>query len=247
MCVKLFKKNLREYLPRKYFSNLDTKCVVDNRKLWKIIASSFPNKSNNLEITTLVKNDQIVSNNIEVANMFNDYFSNLAEHLKLQVPKNLLQHSCQSDGPILKVILKYENHPGIAAIKEIHHLNQFFNNFSLDDIKKELQNLDSSKVIQVSDIPTRIIKENIDILFLFLFVSLNDSICQSNFSHNFKFEEVTPVYKKESRNNRTNYRPVGILPNLSKVFENILYKQVSRFFEIIFSKYQTGLQKGFST
>ena len=35
---------------------------------------------------------------------------------------------------------------------------------------------------------------------------------------------MTPAYKKNSRQNKTNYRHVSILPNVSKVFENILYK-----------------------
>lgn len=98
---------------------------------------SFPDKSNNLEIITLVKNDQLVSDKIEMANTVNYYFSNLVEHLKLQIPKNVVQHSCQKDGPILKTIPKYQNHASVAPIKEIHHLNHFlFNNFSLDDIRK---------------------------------------------------------------------------------------------------------------
>lgn len=45
--------------------------------------------------------------------------------------------------------------------------NCSFNTVSLNGIKKELQNIGSSKVTQqVSDIPTKIIKENLDILFL---------------------------------------------------------------------------------
>ena len=112
------------------------------------------------------------------------------------------------------------------------------NTVLLDVIKKELQNLDSNKATQIFDIPTKIIKENIDIISSVLYVSVRDSICQSNFKHNFKFADLTPVYKKESRNNKTNYHPVSILPNTSK--------QISQFLENILSKYQTGFQKEFS-
>ena len=38
-----------------------------------------------------------------------------------------------------------------------------------------------------------------------------------------------------------------IYPNLSKIFEKCIFEQMSQFFENIFSKYQCGFRKGFST
>ena len=128
----------------------------------------------------------------------------------------------------------------------MHLLNEFsFKNASISDIKKELQNLDTSKATQKSDLPTKIIKENSAIFASFLFGSVNSTIDLSNFPKNLKFADITPAYKKNSRTDKTNYRPISI-PNLSKVFENILYKQISEFFNKIFSKYQTGFRKGFN-
>ena len=132
-------------------------------------------------------------------------------------------------------------------MKKIHLLNKFsFKNASISDIKKELQNLDTSKATQKSDLPAKIIKENSAIFAPFLFGSVNSTIDLTNFPKNLKSADITPAYKKNSRNDKTNYRPISILPNLSKVFENILYKQISEFFNKIFSKYQTGFRKGFN-
>ena len=61
MCVKLLKKTKRSY-----FSNLNTKCIVDNKMFRKTVKSSFSDKSNNFESITLVKNDSIVSDDNEV-------------------------------------------------------------------------------------------------------------------------------------------------------------------------------------
>ena len=58
---------------------------------------------------------------------------------------------------------------------------------------------------------------------------------------------MTPVCDKETRNNEINYCLVSILLNLLKIFENILYKQISEFFENILFEYQTDFQKGIST
>ena len=55
-----------------------------------------------------------------------------------------------------------------------------------------------------------------------------------------KLGNVTPVYKKGSRSPQ----PVSILPNLSKVFEICVYRQMSKFFDKILSKYQCGFRRG---
>ena len=48
-------------------------------------------------------------------------------------------------------------------------------------------------------------------------------------------------------NHKNNYRPVSILPLISKVFETIMSKQLSIYFEEILSNSQCGFRKGFST
>ena len=59
-----------------------------------------------------------------------------------------------------------------------------------------------------------------------------------------KLANVTPVYKKGSRSDKGTYRPVSILPNLSKVFEKCVYRQLSKFYDEILSKYQCGFRRG---
>ena len=69
---------------------------------------------------------------------------------------------------------------------------------------------------------------------------------------NFKFPQplkkadITPIFKKDSRLDKSNYRPVSILPNLSKIFERCIYNQISLYFNDILSKYQCGFRKGFN-
>ena len=214
MCVKLLKKTKRSY-----FSNLNTKRAVDNKKFWKTVKSSFSDKSNNFEIITLVEDDSIASDGNKVANIFNEYFNNLLEDLNLNVPENLVNHYCKGEGPVSLTILKYQNHPSITSIKKNQSLNKFpFENVSVSDIKKKLQNLDTSKATQKSDLPTKIIEENFDMLVPFLFCSVNSSIDVSIIQKNLKFVDIIPAYKKNSRNGKTNYRPVSILLNLSNVF-----------------------------
>ena len=127
---------------------MNTKRVVDNKKFRKTVKSTFSDKSNNFESITLVQNASIVSDENEVANIFNEYFGNLAEDLNLHVPENLVNHYCKDEDPISSGILKYQNYSSITATKRIDLLNKFsFRNSSISDIKKALQNLDTSKAI----------------------------------------------------------------------------------------------------
>ena len=41
-----------------------------------------------------------------------------------------------------------------------------------------------------------------------------------------------------------NYRPISILPNLSKMYEILMYNQIYPYFQTIFSKFQCGFRKG---
>ena len=62
-----------------------------------------------------------------------------------------------------------------------------------------------------------------------------------------KSADVTPAYKKKSKNSKDNYRPISILSNISKIYERCLYDQIQNFFENIISKYQSGFRKGYNS
>ena len=58
---------------------------------------------------------------------------------------------------------------------------------------------------------------------------------------------IFPLFKKHDRLSKNNYRPVSILPMLSKLYGKILYIQIYNYFTNIFSKYICGFRKGHST
>ena len=43
-----------------------------------------------------------------------------------------------------------------------------------------------------------------------------------------KLENITPIFKKDDPLDKSNYRTVGILPLLSKVYERIIYNHLSQ-------------------
>ena len=94
--------------------------------------------------------------------------------------------------------------------------------------------------------PTKVIKENSDIFSSFLCISFNSSIKTSKFTRCLKLADITPLYKKGKTDQKENYRPVGMLTNLSKLFERCIFKQLPQFFESTLSNHQC-FRKGLST
>ena len=65
-----------------------------------------------------------------------------------------------------------------------------------------------------------------------------------NFPSCLKWAEVTPIFRKGLRSQVGNYRPVSILPKVSKLFERPLFQKMSLFFDQIFLMYQCSFRKG---
>ena len=55
--------------------------------------------------------------------------------------------------------------------------------------------------------------------------------------------EICPIYKKGNNLDVSNYRPVSILPGISKVFERVMVNQLSNYFNDIFSPLLSGFRK----
>ena len=91
------------------------------------------------------------------------------------------------------------------------------------------------------------LKENFDICSYFLLTNVNNCILEAEFPDNLKLAEIFPFFKKGGRLLKNNYRPVSILPTISKIYEEMLYEQMYEYFNNIFSKYVCGFRKGYST
>ena len=65
----------------------------------------------------------------------------------------------------------------------------------------------------------------------------------------WKKANVQPVHKKSSRQDKTNYRPISLLPICSKIFEKILFNSIYKHLHEnnLLSKHQSGFRPGDST
>ena len=122
-------------------------------------------------------------------------------------------------------------------MKNLSNFTFSFNFISHDYAVKELNKLKSKKASQKTNIPIKIVKENVDIISHFLYYNFNTSLSCSTFPAGMKYADVTLIHKKDGKTDKTNYCPISILPNLSKVYERLMYNQISPYFDSVFSKF----------
>ena len=142
------------------------------------------------------------------------------------------------ENTISGIIERYKDHPSINLIKSKNRClaNSFsFMPVSIEEVKRAIESLDPKKAAQ--DIHTNILKQNSDFFAFHVQKDINASISTSKFLNYLKEADVIPVYKKKSKLSKENYRAISILPNFSKVYERSLYDQISKYFEIRFSKF----------
>ena len=110
----------------------------------------------------------------------------------------------------------------------------------------EIQTMNCSKSEPIYSIPAKMVKENLDLFTSLLHDNLNKSIYSCLFPSKLKLADITPTYKKGERHEKGNYRPISILPSISKIYEKILYNQLYTYFDDVLSNSQCGFRKGFS-
>ena len=72
------------------------------------------------------------------------------------------------------------------------------------------------------------------------------SIVSNKFPGVMKYAEINPVYKKEDRLIKKNFRPVSVLTGISKVFENVINEQLVDYFQSIFNEMLNAYRKNYS-
>ena len=133
-CLSILRKTKKEY-----FNSFNIKQVSDNKLFWKSVKPFFSDKASNFSKITLVEENNIISDEEEIANIMNNYFINITKTLNLK--KQL--------GVSRRGINEFENHVSIKMIHEKYPeiLSESFK-FQLvsnNEVKKEIENLDTKK------------------------------------------------------------------------------------------------------
>ena len=97
------------------------------------------------------------------------------------------------------------------------------------------------------DIPAQVLKLSLDSYIPELTTIINNCFQNGSFPNELQLAEVLPIFKKGDALLKENYRPVSILSHVSKIFEKLVFNQIEKYFESIFSNVLTGFRKNHGT
>ena len=243
-CTWLFRKEKRFY-----YNNLNIRHITDNKQFWKTVGPLFSDKHFSSQKIILVEGEEIISNDQDLAETFNSYFANIVNTLDIEGFATYDYSYDPERNYISNIVEKFKTHPSILKIKEYVKIEEPFHFEPIDEtvINGKIGSLDKRKPTTYNNIPTKILVENKDIISPILTEIYNVSNKYSNFPNALKLADVTPVHKKNERSKKDNYRPVSILPPVSKIFERNIYEQISSYIDKYLSPFMFGFRKGYST
>ena len=126
---------------------------------------------------------------------------------------------------------------------EIKSLN--FSKATNDIVLSNIQKLNTRKASQLNDILTKYIKKFSNVFTPVITDDYNNCVAIDIFPEFFKTAEFIPSYKKDKATEKTNYRPISILSNISKIYERLMHDNMSDYFNDVLSKFQCGFGKSF--
>ena len=201
-----------------YYNSLSTKLKseLSSRDWWKTLKSFIGLKSKP-SIPPLVFKDSIIFDEYGKANLLNIYFKEQAS-------------IDDSFAPV----------PSLPISSNSLHLPTF----SPSDVEDILKTLQVNKASGPDGVSNRVLKELSHELSIPLCELFTRSLYSCQFPVSWKRANVCAIYKKDDPSLPSNYRPVSLLSNISKVFERLIFKCVHNY--LVDTRFFTPFQSGFT-
>ena len=225
---KAILKSLMKSAEKKHYQDIFLKYKGNLRRTWSVIKQVI-NRNKQMKLNhKFTHNDKIITDGNHIVNLFNDFFINIGPTLANKIPKSDI-----SPNYYLK--------------------NANVNTLYLELVNKEelvtiLRSLKDS-ACGADELSPKIIKMSINLITDPLLHVCNKSLLCGIFPAELKIAKVVPIYKSGDIMRFTNYRPVSILPVLSKVLERLVYNRLLKFinkYQILYL-YQFGFRQKHST
>ena len=242
-CVFLNRKRKREA-----YANLNVKTIDNSKKFFDTYKPLLSHKETVSDKIILVEDETILSDDRDIAQCFNNHFSNITKTLSIKEWPTSDEASCIADA-VDKAIAKYKDHPSVIKIKEKipsgDHKFEFAHVLP-EEVNAQILKLKTSKSARGS-IPLKIIKLASKVNLNILCDCINANIKENIFPDELKYADITPAFKNDETISKTNYRPISILAGYSKIYERVLHEQMNKFANDKLSIHLCGFRKGYST
>ena len=183
-----------------------------------------------------------------MAETLNSFFSDAPKNLGIVENSYILCDTSNCTNPIDIAINKFDLHPSILEIrKRVTGVRFSFHNVGLQEVEQEIRKLNPNKATASNSIPARNLKENYDICGFALHQIINNALQDCFFPDKLKLADIGPLHKDQEKTNKKNYRPLSLLPAVSKIFERIMETQLGSFVNKNLFKYMCGYRKGYNT
>ena len=194
---------------KEHMQNQFQKYQNNIRKTWLLLKSLFGKTRNKFSSTIIQSNGIFVNKPVEIANCFNDHFSTIAKKLTNKLPSSPT---------------KFTNY-----LPPSNPSSMFMTPANIAEIKRIIYELKPKLSAGIDQIPPLVLRYFPDNALHALSYIFNQSLCQGKFISMFKQAKIIPVFKKGKSKNVLNYRPISLLPSLSKILEKVVYTRVHSF------------------
>ena len=218
---------IKQMEKRQHYTKLFQKIGKNSRNLWSVLNSLTKKSVNKTDVVQIKINDMIICDNHEIANVFNKHFSNAGQSV---------QNSIKSTAPNLNTVKKVNDTMMFMPINET-------------EICTLVSRLKAKKSFGHDGISNEFLKKIINCIKYPLCVIFNKSLNSGIFPDQMKHAVVKPLFKSGDVELCDHYRPISLLPVISKVLEKIVYYRVVSHMEkhnILYDK-QFGFRKHHST
>ena len=239
LVTSLLKKSINVYIRGK--CNNETNRHGKTSEFWNTVKPLISHKMNKQNDNIILKdNDQVYTRPESVATTFNNYFTNIARHIGQD-------DRIFDEDSLSTCIDTHINHDSIICISNFMNKKSArtefnFNKTDATMIRQLLNKLSIHKATGFDQLPSKLLKMGSNILAPSICSLVNMSFDLCSFPNCLKYAEISPIFKKGSDLDVANYRPVSILPSMSKIFERIMVTQLSLYFEDIFSSFISGFR-----
>ena len=126
------------------------------------------------------------------------------------------------------IIKKFRNHPSITKLKSKYNFQEKFSfkPVPVKYVESIIKNIPNNRATG-GEIPLHILKQS-GFTYQMKTDCINGALSQGIFPDSLKLAKITSVQKKDDKEN---YRPVSVLPSFSKIFEKVIYDQLSQYLE----------------
>ena len=223
---KFCEKHIR-IAKRKFYNSYFERYSTDSKKQWQMIDQLLNrNKKAKTKIGKITYNGNTISGNSNIAEAFNDYFTNIAQKLKDKLGHPSTSHSPEPSG--------YKFTP-----------TMFPDKVTQEEIHKIIKNLKEKATSDTSIGPLKAVSYTLSPVLQHL---IDASMEQGIFPTQLKVAKVIPLFKSGSRTQITNYRPISLLSSFSKIYEKVMHARLTAHLatkKIIFPS-QYGFRSGHS-